>query len=268
MGNFAFTVPSLGSKYIDYRIQIPGDSFNWNWVHPLSEYTQIVIHHSAGPDTQTPDEIAGYHISSNGWGGIGYHFVITKNGTVYYVGDLTTARAHVANLNHQCIGVCLIGSFIEGREPPDDQLRSASVLCAQMLFRTPELSGVENWTDVIGHKNLGSTRCPGDSWATWRARLLAAGEPSPQPTDTRRNEITQLGPVVLGRSWSQSELDTYVNSTKSIEQIRRELTESVEHRELIRKAQHFLRAKTLAQEAIGQLGPVKDKVDEIARLGA
>ncbi|MEK7166249.1 MAG: peptidoglycan recognition family protein, partial [Patescibacteria group bacterium] len=128
MGNFAFNVPSLGTKFIDYRNQILGDSFNWSFARPLSQVQYLTIHHAAGPDTQTPDSIAAFHVNTNGWGGIGYHFVIAKDGRVYYVGDLTTGRANVANLNHLVIGICLIGSFIDGIEPPQTQLVSTHEL--------------------------------------------------------------------------------------------------------------------------------------------
>lgn len=266
MGNFSFNVPSLSTKFIDYRNQILGDSFNWSWVHPLSEYRYLVIHHAAGPDNQTPDQIAAYHVNSRGWGGIGYHFVITQDGKVFYVGDLTTARAHILNLNHLGIGICLTGSFIDGREPPQSQLNSTHELCAQILFRTPELSGTDGWEDVVGHQNLGSTRCPGDTWPNWRPRLIAAGTPQPPPVDNRRQQITQLYREVLGREPDQSGLDGYVNGSLSIDQIRKVMTESQEHRDVINKSYNFKRAKDLAAEALAHLSSVKGKLEEITRL--
>ncbi|MBI2600039.1 N-acetylmuramoyl-L-alanine amidase, partial [Candidatus Daviesbacteria bacterium] len=75
-------IQSLGNKFVDLRDLIPGDSYNWSWVRDLSQVNFLAIHHTAAPDTQTPEEIANYHIQNNGWGGIGYHFVITKDGTV------------------------------------------------------------------------------------------------------------------------------------------------------------------------------------------
>ncbi len=265
MGNFAFSVPSLGTKFIDYRNQIVGDSFNWSWVHPLSEYRYIAIHHAAGPDNQTPDAIAAYHVNSRGWGGIGYHFVVAQNGNTYYVGDLTTARAHVANLNHLAIGVCLIGSFVDGKEPPDNQLRSAHELCAQMLFRTPELSGVDGWEDVVGHKDLSPTRCPGDTWPNWRPKIVNAGSTS-SPNE-RVQQVTELYRVVLGRDPDQSGLNFHVQSNLTIDQIRKVMTESEEHKGIINKAKNFKKSQDLAAESLAHLGSVKGKLEEITRLG-
>jgi hypothetical protein len=265
MGNFNFTVPSLGTEFIDYREQILGDSFNWSWVHPLSEYRYLAIHHSAGPDNQTPDDIASYHVNSLGWGGIGYHFVITKDGTTYYVGDLTTARANVANMNNLVVGICLVGSFIDGKEPTDAQINSAHELCSQLLFRTPELSGVNDWINVVGHQDLMATRCPGDAWASWKSKIITSATP-PAP-DTRRQDITLLYQVVLGRDPDQAGLDQYAQSASSVEEIRKIMTESTEHRQLINDARNFRGAKDLAAQEKSLLTTAQAKVDEIIQLG-
>lgn len=235
MGNFMFNVPSLGSKFKDYRSVVMGDSFNWSWVRPLSQPRYLTIHHSAGPDNQTPQDIAAYHVQSRGWGGIGYHFVIGNDGTVYYVGDLTTARANVLNYNDLVIGICLIGYFTAGRNPNSEQIRSAHELCAQLLFRTPELSGINDWGDVVGHKQLSATACPGDNWENWRNQIINfSGSPTTPPTNQNRvQEITGLYLTILGRAPDTAGLNSYANSNQSIDQIRKNMVESPEHQQLI-----------------------------------
>src|SRR3989338_4313740 len=117
MAKTDLTIPSLGDKFIDLRDGIPGDSYTWSWERDLSQVNFLAIHQTSGLDTQTPQEIANQQINNNGWGGIGYHFLIAKDGTVYYVGDISTARANVANLNEQVLGICLIGNFTSGLVP-------------------------------------------------------------------------------------------------------------------------------------------------------
>ena len=129
MAKIDLTIPSLGSKFVDLRDSLPGNAYTWSWERQFTEIKYLAIHHTAAPDTQTPTQIANFHINSNGWGGIGYHFVIAKDGTVYYVGDISTARANVAKLNEQVIGICLIGNFTSGRVPTNEQLDSARTLC-------------------------------------------------------------------------------------------------------------------------------------------
>lgn len=271
MGNFNFNVPSLGNKYVDYRQPIIGDSYNWSWVRPLSQVQYLAIHHSAGPDSQTPNDIARYHVQSRGWGGVGYHFIIDQSGTVFYVGDLTTARANVANNNHLVIGICLIGSFINGKQPNTAQIRGAHELCSQLLFRTPELPGTDGWEDVVGHKRFGATACPGDTWDEYRAKIILGNSqptptPTPNPSSNRIHEISELYHVVLGREPDQAGLNHYVSGSLSIDQIRKAMTESQEHRHLISKGQNFKQAQKLAEESKELVNQVSQKLNEITSL--
>lgn len=174
MAKIDLDIPLLSGKFVDLRDLLPGDAYNWDWIRPLDRVNFLAVHHSATSDTQTPEGIANFHISNNGWGGIGYHFLIAKDGTVYYVGDLSTARANVANLNEQVIGICLIGNFIENRVPAVEQLDSAHKLCEFFIKDYQKLSNVNSWDKVRGHKELPNqtTVCPGDNWSSWRIQIV------------------------------------------------------------------------------------------------
>lgn len=270
MGNFTFRVPSLGNKFIDYRNPIAGDSYNWHWVRPMSQVKYIAIHHTAGPDTQTPDEIANYHVRSLNWGGVGYHFIITKSGIVYYVGDLTTARAHVYRYNHLALGICLVGTFMGNRVPSDKQLASAHELCAQLLFRTPELPGTDGWEDVVPHRQLRSTACPGETWNRWRPKIIKGigeiGEVETPSQAKRAEEISGLYRIVLGREPDQSGLNHYVSSSLTIDQVRKVLTESDEHKQILNKANNFKQAQVLASESLTYVSQTHTKIEQITKL--
>lgn len=260
-------IPSLGNKFVDLRDPIPGDSYNWSWVRPLSGVNYLAIHHTAGPDSQTPTEIANYHINSNGWGGIGYHFLIAKNGTVYYVGDVSTARANVANLNDQVLGICLIGNFTSGKEPSSEQLDAVHKLCDFFINNYPPLTNVTSWDDVRGHKELPgqSTTCPGDNWPGWRPRLVAGGaSPTPTPpipgggTD-RGAQITESYRSVLGRDPDMGGLQTYTNSNLTIDQIIKSMVDSDEHRELIRLAKEAASLRSQIESLQTTLGSINQQ---------
>lgn len=265
MANFIFTVPSLEKKYIDFRTPITGDSYNWSWVRPLTQVTSIAIHHSAGPDTQTPEDIARYHVKTLGWGGVGYHFIITNDATVYYVGDLNTARAHVKNKNESSIGVCLIGTFMNSKQPNDNQIMSAHRLCSRLLFETPEIPNINGWEDIYGHKELGSvTACPGDTWPLWKPKLLSGiASPDNANNSERVAEITKMYQIILGRDPDQDGLLMYVKSKYSLDQIRKIMTESLEHKSIIERAQSYKKLKALAQNANTYLLESKKAVDEL-----
>ena len=237
MARINLSIPSLGNKFVDLRDSMPGDSFNWSWVRPLNQVSFLAIHHTAGPDTQTPQQIANFHINSNGWGGIGYHFLIAKDGTVFYVGDIGTARANVANLNEQVLGICLVGNFTSGRVPSDNQMNSAHILCDFFINHHPDLSNVNSWDAVRGHKELPgqSTTCPGDNWPAWRPQIIQGGTvPVPAQPSDRGAKISELYRTVLGRDPDMGGLQTYTNSSMSIDEIMRSMVSSEEHKNLVR----------------------------------
>lgn len=161
------------SGLVDLRDTLPGDAYNWRWVRELSLVNYLAIHQSGGLDTQTPVDLANYHIQNNGWDGIGYHFIIDQDGIVYYVGDISTARANVADLNEAVIGICLIGNFSGNLEPTPEQLTSTHKLC-EFLINYPGLVNIKSWDKIVGHKELPNqqTDCPGDNWDKWKVKLI------------------------------------------------------------------------------------------------
>lgn len=170
-------------KWHDYRQGIWGDSFNWSWVRPWSQLEGILIHHSVTKHEATPDDIALLH-KARGWAGIGYHFVITKDGVVHYVGDISTARAHVLNKNEKFLGIVMVGDFTK-HLPSDEQIISAHELCKFFFFQTPSLPTLTGWHQLGGHKDQQPTACPGSSWGggDMRDRIInrIPYTPAPQP---------------------------------------------------------------------------------------
>jgi len=128
--------------------------------HPRKHYARrqesdikyIVIHHS-GTKEGSPLSFARYHVEHRGWAGIGYHYVITKDGTIYKTNNITTVCYHARGGNRRGIGVCLVG--IE--EFSEEQLISLDLLIEELLHALPGRK-------VIGHREVEGSRtsCPGD----------------------------------------------------------------------------------------------------------
>lgn len=156
--------PKTTHKFVDLRDKLVGDGFKWSWERPSTDVRYVVMHHTAGPDNQTCANIANYHVNSRGWGGIGYHFVIYRDGTINYVGDLGTARANVKDMNEKVTGVCLVGDFTK-KLPSDEQITSAHELCKFLLFDLKaQFPNLDGWNSLVGHQDLSPTACPGSSW--------------------------------------------------------------------------------------------------------
>jgi N-acetylmuramoyl-L-alanine amidase len=168
MANTPLYLPVLEErkKFNDYRQGVWGDSFTWAGSRSWDKVKYLVIHHSvtnpSGNNKNDVDYIAQLH-KNRGWGGVGYHFIITPDGMVYYVGDISTSRANVADKNDFVIGICMVGDFTKGL-PTDGQVLSAHDLCKFLINDVPALTNIKDWCNVVGHKDLQATQCPGTSW--------------------------------------------------------------------------------------------------------
>jgi len=118
----------------------------------LNSIAGIVVHHSAA-DSGTPTAIANYHIS-RGWPGIGYHFVISPDGTISQTNDLESISYHVGYYNTTYVGICLIGHL--SKHPPTQQ----QMYSLKYLIRHVK-SAIGKELKIKGHRDLAATECPG-----------------------------------------------------------------------------------------------------------
>lgn len=183
MSNFSFIVPKLrdAGAWLDWRGKYEG-GYGWRGSRDVAKANFVVAHHSVTNPTGNAEvdvnTVANIHLNGNGWGGIGYHFIITSeevNGyaKVAYVGDLASVRAHTPNTrgafnlaagygNNYLIAACFVGQN-HLNVPTPAQIRSANALFGEMLFnekhRMPTLSG--GWDDLKAHYDFDWTKCNG-----------------------------------------------------------------------------------------------------------
>lgn len=134
------------------------------------EWRYLVIHHTA-TDSGDVESIHESHLkkkdsAGNNWIGIGYHFVIGNgNGmadgkiepTFRWKQQLHGAHAGPGDKEHNQhgIGVCLVGDF-ERTSPSPAQLKAV-----KRLVRTMKGEYGITSANVIGHRDIRSTECPG-----------------------------------------------------------------------------------------------------------
>lgn len=137
----------------------------------LDRITHLCIHHSAASGSIPIENVAKYHVDDRGWPGIGYHFYIKPDGTVYQTNRMETVSFQVSQNNDYSVGVCVSGDFTYA-PPPDTQIEATARLVAWLM---QELSvPVQN---VLGHKEFpqNDTSCPGETWLKnqcWKNSLL------------------------------------------------------------------------------------------------
>ena len=123
----------------------------------------IVIHHAGFPDADkdsSAEEIHKFHQEVNGWAGIGYHYVIRKDGTIEQGRKPLAVGAHAYHHNKNSVGICVAGNFDIGK-PNREQMDSLKLLTAWLCQKyklNPMKKGV-----IVGHRNLNDTDCPGDN---------------------------------------------------------------------------------------------------------
>jgi N-acetylmuramoyl-L-alanine amidase len=121
------------------------------------ETNMIIIHHIGNTDRDvSAAEVHRWHLD-NGWAGIGYHYIIRKDGTIERGRPQNTIGAHCYHYNRTSIGINLVGNF-ETSMPTDAQIDSAikltTFLCGNYKLNP------KNKT-IFGHRDLSATLCPG-----------------------------------------------------------------------------------------------------------
>lgn len=128
----------------------------------------IVIHHVGGTNRDvSAEEIDGWH-KNNGWAGIGYHFVIRKDGTIERGRPMNMLGAHCYDHNWHTVGVNIVGEF-DAHVPEPAQMDSAAKLLAALC----RYYGFEpNRQHIKGHREYNSTACPGQNLFDRLPRLV------------------------------------------------------------------------------------------------
>lgn len=123
---------------------------------PLDPIKKLIIHHTHNPnlDLQSTHKL---HIERFGWAGIGYNYIIERDGRIYEGRGLKVG-AHAKGNNKDSIGIALVGNFDEDI-PGDIQMKPLIELCIDFMY---EYDIEVN--KVIGHRELdGVTKsCPGN----------------------------------------------------------------------------------------------------------
>ena len=148
-----------------------------------------IVHHTAGTNSYTAAQSAAivrgiqrYHVLSNGWNDIGYNFLVDKYGQVFEgrAGgiDQPVGGAHAAGFNTGSAGIAVLGTY-SGTDITSSA-RSALVKLISWRLDVAHVDPLKSLTyvsfgsdrfpqgtsvrlrAVSGHRDTGSTSCPGN----------------------------------------------------------------------------------------------------------
>lgn len=123
----------------------------------------LVIHHTGSIQDYdfSAEKIHDIHLG-NGWSGIGYHFVVRKNGDIERGRPEWAVGSHAYGENYHTIGIHLSGDF-ENAYPTNEQIESTAILIANLCEK---YNIVTDRDHIKGHfevdpDGLSGTNCPG-----------------------------------------------------------------------------------------------------------
>lgn len=122
-----------------------------------SKTDEVILHH-AEASSATVWDINDWHLD-NGWVGIGYHYYIRKDGSIYRGRPEWAVGAHATGHNDRSIGICCEGAYMT-ETMPAAQLDSLKALLRDIMGRYGTLA-------LKRHRDVNATSCPGDRfpWA-------------------------------------------------------------------------------------------------------
>lgn len=142
----------------------------WNriTIHHSAKYSKEIGAPSSGNVADAIKRIQTVHMRDEGFGDIGYHFLIDPAGRVWQGRLLDWQGAHAGGDNNiGNIGVCLFGNF--NSERPDPRALASLEKLVDALCERHNIAR----SRIFGHRQLRSTECPGDALMAWVSRYAA-----------------------------------------------------------------------------------------------
>jgi len=188
-------ISSVSQPRVISRAEWGADESLMTWAPEFQVTQKLIVHHTAtqndDPDpAATIRSIYRYHAVTQGWGDIGYNFLVDEAGNVYEgrysraypagtspTGDDAfghgVTAAHASGFNSGTVGIALLGTLTSRDPAPGarDALerflaweaeRNGIDPLGSSLYHNP-VSGTEKvFANIAGHRDVNSTECPGD----------------------------------------------------------------------------------------------------------
>lgn len=143
---------------------------------------EAFLHHTAGPSGHRTlaaqktamREIQRFHMDSNGWSEIGYHFVVFQPfgnipvARVFEARPWETIPAAQAHHNTGTLAVCVVGDFTR------EALKRNTRYALGLLLRSH--GSARALKTVGGHGDVFGTECPGGGIRQWIPRIADAAD--------------------------------------------------------------------------------------------
>lgn len=137
-------------------------NLNFNSLTYNNTPRKIVLHHAEASRCSVQD-VNQWH-KSNGWSGIGYHYFIRKDGSIYRGRPESAQGAHCPGANTESIGICFEGAFMK-ETMNETQYNAGIELIKDINKRYGKMP-------IYGHGEIYSTDCPGVNFPLSKFKCL------------------------------------------------------------------------------------------------
>ncbi len=141
----------------------------------------IVLHHAAA--NGSVQDVHNWHLA-NGWAGIGYHFYVRKDGSIYRGRPENWIGSHTSGHNSK-IGICAEGNF-DVEQMGAAQKNAIIELLDYLYEKYGKLK-------VYGHRDLDATACPGENYPfndIVNGKKDTGEKPDVKPNNTNKEVFT------------------------------------------------------------------------------
>ena len=159
-------------------------TYKWNGTLSKRRSTSRIILHHAAASKCSAQQIHRWHLA-NGWVGIGYHFLVRKDGSVYRGRPEDTVGAHAGNNNYDSIGICFEGNFMTETMPIIQKWAGQELV--QYLKDKYGISKVQK------HSDVNATGCPGTHFPF---KEVSEGVAADKPTESTVGGFTAVFPQI------------------------------------------------------------------------
>lgn len=144
--------------------------------------SRIILHHAAASECDART-VHTWHLK-RGFSGIGYHFLVRKNGTIERGRAENLVGAHAAGNNSNSIGICFEGNF--ETESMGEAQKNAGAELVEYLKQKYSID------TVVRHKDLAATACPGKNFP-FEEMLQGVKTETKQPEQAVDNKLVEDG---------------------------------------------------------------------------
>lgn len=123
---------------------------------------KLILHHAEASNCSVQD-IHSWHLN-NGWAGIGYHYFIRKDGSIYKGRADNVIGSHCQGSNTGSLGICFEGDYTK-ETMPVVQYNAGIELIKYLRNKFGNLI-------IYGHKELLATECPGSNFPLADFKIL------------------------------------------------------------------------------------------------